>query len=124
MVENNDNVVGDYSNGNKFFCEDTEDKIFLLSKGEVKNTDYGFTYVKNETSNESRQKTATDYAIANGVYVNANNGAWWWLRTPYYDYNNPNKDYSAHVIKVNGIINMNSVTTATGGIVPAMWIVL
>ena len=66
----------------------------------------------------------TAYAISQGVYADANNGGWWWLRTPYYDYNNPEKDYSAHVIKVSGAINMSKVDTATGGVVPAMWIQL
>lgn len=136
-VDNDDNVIGDYSNGNKFFCEDTEDKIFLLSKGEVKIEDYGFTYTKNETSNETKQKGTSDYSYkvitANGY--EPTNGAWWWLRTPAYsatrEYNDngtkvtidsTNKSDLAHNIKVVGTIWSTVVNTTSGGVVPAMWI--
>ena len=138
-VENDDNAIGDYSNGNKFFCSDTEDKIFLLSKGEVKNTSYGFTYVKNETTNSSRQLGTSDYSYA---VIKANgyeptSGAWWWMRTPTYsstkDYKEgtntvtiqtPNKSDTAQNIKVNGTIWSTVVTEPAGGVVPTMWIQL
>ena len=131
-VDNTDKVVADYNSntGNPYLCENTEDKIFLLSKAEIKNgaVKNGFIYElltdADFSTDASRQKTVTAYAISQGVYADANNGGWWWLRTPYYDYNNPEKDYSAHVIKVSGAINMSKVDTATGGVVPAMWIQL
>lgn len=130
-VSNSDKAVADYNSatGNPYLCEDTEDKIFLLSKAEIKNgmvkneVEYNYLTDASFTTDASRQKQATAYAIAqiNGGY-DATNGAWWWLRTPYFDYNAPEKDYSAHVVKVNGSINMSKVDTATGGVAPAMWI--
>jgi hypothetical protein len=124
VVDNNDNTIGDYSNGNKFFCEDTEDKIFLLSKGEAKDADYGFTYVKDESSNDSRKKSASDYAstviIANGY--SPTNSAWWWLRTPSYVAAKDDKSNLAQVVKTSGTYDSYVVDLTTGGVVPAMWI--
>ena len=113
-----DNGVGsaDYSNGNPYLCENTTDKVFLLSKGEVKNSAYGFT------DNTNRTKLATAYAIANGAYSNENNVAWWWLRTPTYDYTQEPRSDLAHRIKVDGSIHNSTVNTSTGGVAPAMWI--
>ena len=116
LVDNNDNVINDYSNGNKFFCEDTEDKIFLIAKGEVKNSAYGFS------SNTDRKMTVTEYAKANGVYADASNGGWWWMRTPCYDSTKSDRSDLAHNLKVDGSIWNTKVSTATGGVVPAMWI--
>ena len=121
LVENNDKVVGDYSNGNKFFCQDTEDKIFLLSKGEVK---------KYQTFNDNseRMKTVTDYAKAQGAFANASGGDWWWMRTPTYQSKDSsgnattNKSDLAHNIKIDGSIFSSNVYLSTGGVVPAMWI--
>ena len=128
VVDNDDKVIGDYTNGNKFFCEDTEDKIFLLSKGEVKMYD-------SFNENGERMKKVTDYAKIQGAYSDENGGDWWWLRTPTYTSektygsgNNavtiktPNKSDTAHNIKVDGSIWSTVVTTDTGGVVPAMWI--
>lgn len=123
-VDNSDNVIGDYSNGNKFFSNDTEDKIFLLSKGEGKQTEYGFTYTKGETANDTRTKTVTDYAKVQGVSVGGTNGdgGWWWLRTPTYNSDKINKSDVAHNIKIAGTYWSSNVYLTTGGVVPAMWI--
>lgn len=52
----------------------TTDKIFLLSVKEAE---------KYFSSDSARQCKPTEYAIANGAYVNDNNGdCWWWLRSP------------------------------------------
>ena len=130
VVDNDDKVIGDYTNGNKFFCEDTEDKIFLLSKGEVKMYD-------KFNQNSERSQNTSDYAkvliTANGYEPNG--AAWWWLRTPTYTstttYNENGDDVSvdtqnksdrAHVIKTDGSIYSYTVDLTTGGVVPAMWI--
>ncbi|MCI6014051.1 MAG: DUF6273 domain-containing protein, partial [Coprobacillus sp.] len=54
------------------------DKVFLLSKDEIKNTSYGFN------SEDDRFKKVTDYAKANFAYeYEDNNNGFYWLRTPY-----------------------------------------
>ena len=116
LVDNDDNIIGDYSNGNKFFCDDTEDKIFLISKGEVKSASYGFN------GNSDRKKTVTDYARSQGAYADANGGDWWWMRTPSYSSANPNKSDLAHNLKVDGSIWSTNVYMTSGGVVPAMWV--
>ena len=134
-VENDDNVVGDYkTNGNKFFCSDTEDKIFLLSKGEVKQ-------YSTFDDNSERVKYTSAYAkkviTANGY--DPSSGAWWWLRTPTYSstikyddayVSTTEKCDRAHSIRgtahsdgrVAGQIDSYQVHLITGGVVPAMWV--
>ena len=52
----------------------TQDQVFLLSIPEVN---------KYFSSDSARQCKPTDYAVANGAYVNSDNGnCWWWLRSP------------------------------------------
>ena len=64
---------------NEYACEDTNDKIFLLSTVEANNSDYGL----NDTT---RQKKATDYAKVQGVAMSYeedyNGNGWWGLRSP------------------------------------------
>ena len=104
----------------------TEDRVFLLARGvkenetgikEVKNADYGFN-TNGATVDYARQKYATEYAIYNGAYVDSNNGAWWWLRTPNTTAN------KVHRIAVDGTMGISDITTQTGGVLPAMWIKL
>lgn len=104
----------------------TEDRVFLLARGvkenetgikEVKNADYGFN-TDGAVADTARQKYATEYAIYNGAYVDGNNGAWWWLRTPY------KADNKVHRIAVDGTMGTSDTTTPTGGVLPAMWIKL
>ncbi len=55
-------------------CRDTDDKIFAMSIDEVK------AYFAND---DSRQAYATDFAKANGCYVDDELGtSYWWLRSP------------------------------------------
>lgn len=63
---------------------DTYDKVFLLSEGETRNPDYGFT-AKSEVLDEARRARFTDYSESKGIlkyiiYDNDIYGAWW-LRT-------------------------------------------
>ncbi len=54
----------------------TQDQVFLLSITEAN---------KYFSSDSARQCEPTDYAVANGTYVNSSNGnCWWWLRSPGY----------------------------------------
>ncbi len=109
-------VASDYKSANPFICENTNDKIFLLSKAEVKNAEYGFT------GDSARVMKATAYAESQGVFANDSNDGWWWLRTPSNSASISTKDDLAHNIKVVGSIWSTNVAISSGGIVPAMWI--
>ncbi len=60
----------------KYECEDTNDKIFLLSKKEIENNDYGFPSEKDELDYPARSREGTDFAGARGVRT------YFLLRTP------------------------------------------
>ena len=77
-------ATSEYITSNEYACENTQDKIFLLSSKEVTNAAYGF---ENELSNHiSRQRKATDYAQAQGAKICTERAymgnASWWLRQP------------------------------------------
>lgn len=70
------------STQNQFACENTSDKIYLLSYKDMYNSNYGFT------DYESKCAKVTDYAKAKGAYWNTlaaymDNG-YYWLRSPEY----------------------------------------
>ena len=123
----NDGISTGY-NPPRFPSEDTNDKIFLLSRADVKNTSYGFTN-SGETTDSARQKKATDYAKIQGASTSTKDGApnswWWWTRTAA---PKPNTTVAndigncAHRISANGTITTGNADTTTGGVVPAMWI--
>ena len=114
IVDNSLNSTGDESNS--YICQDTNDKIFLLSYQEVTNRNLGFI------SDKDRQIKKSDYAIVMGV------DSWssWALRTP--------ASYDSGFIKsvnFSGSAGFSSsfvdggVGTAEfyeNGVVPAMWI--
>lgn len=51
---------------NYYVCDNTIDKVFLLSKADVCNPLYGFQ--ESELSDEYRQVNATDYAYSQGIH--------------------------------------------------------
>ena len=57
----------------------TTDNIFLLSYSEAQNASYGFT--NNTSSTETRKAMGTDYAKAQGLYVDSNKCSYWRLRS-------------------------------------------
>lgn len=91
----------------------TQDQVFLLSITEA-NKYFG--------SDSARQCKPTDYAFANGAYVNSVNGnCGWWLRSPGVT------QYSAHsaayVHNSGGVYEPGSdVDIGTSAVRPAMWI--
>ncbi len=88
--------ASNYDGRNPYVCEDTQDKVWLLSHTDITNEEYGFkkTYVSSVYNSsgvdEARQKCATDYARCQGVWTGAcgnvgeayQNKGYWWLRSP------------------------------------------
>ncbi len=88
----------------------TQDQVFLLSITEVN---------KYFSSDSARQCKPTDYAVANGVYVNStNSNCWWWLRSPGY------RQRDAAYVSSDGVVNVigNYVIGALNAVRPALWI--
>lgn len=63
------------TNENSYACEDTNDKVFLLSIKDVTNIDLGFT--ADVSATQLRKKEVSDYAKSQGIL-----GSKWALRTP------------------------------------------
>ena len=106
-------------------CEDTEDKIFLLSYSEVTNTDYGFS--TNAIEDEAREMLTSDYSRAIGAYTYfttdkhykqcIGNGNWF-LRSP-----SGNNVQNAYMVFYNGCSSdWTYISSSNLGVVPAMWI--
>jgi hypothetical protein len=102
-VDNSASTTASLSN--KYACENTFDKIYLLSYQDIKNSNYGFT------NNESRYAKLTDFAKAVGAYWTTSpeylDNGYYWLRSPDSDYN-----YIASYVDDGG-----SVTYTTYGVV-------
>ncbi len=83
VVDNSATSTGD--SGSRFACNDTHDKIFLLSYKEATEREYGFTNGNDEYCYERRMSTS-DYARANGAWTSVNSNysglGFWWLRSP------------------------------------------
>lgn len=117
---------------------DVSDKIFLLSKSEVSNSNYGFVsadrYIGDSegTKTSSRVRMTTDFAKAIGL--SNNDGVAWWLRSCT-DIANLHDGYnSANFVKNNGnavneVKTYNSSSSYDGrifctyGVVPALCLI-
>ena len=119
-----DNSV--YSTGyssNQYACENTFDKVFLLSCREVTNSDYGFSS-DGEDYDTARRMTVSDYARSTGVNMDTRSSYFgcgsWWLRSP----RSGGSNYACHVYS-NGAANfVNYVDYDNYGVVPALNITL
>ncbi len=82
LASTNPTSEPDYNENNEYTCNNTNDKIFLLSVNEVTNSDYGFPSHTNTSS--KRVRVSTDYAKANYAYQSSIDeyGTEWWLRSP------------------------------------------
>ncbi len=106
------------SGTNDYACDNTSDKIFLLSEKEATTSDYGFTEYDQYGAGNSRIRMPTDYAKANYAYqeATAGYGGWWWLRSPSYRYS-----HDARIINYGGYAyNFTDVYRKYGGVVPAL----
>ncbi len=109
---------------NPYVCENTTDRIFLLSVQEVTKSEYGFAEYNvykgdsNGTTESTRIRMTTDFAKASGAYQNttAGYGGNWWLRSPY-DFTSDR----AHTVTFYGHADsVEDVRQKNGGVVPAL----
>lgn len=101
---------------NSYACANTEDRVFLLSYQDILDPAYGFPADK--AASELRQMKATDYAMSQGIVVNAGFGgaSWWWLRSPRDD-----RNFVSYVHE-SGDTNTAGCVNVYGGVVPALWV--
>ncbi|HAC32742.1 MAG TPA: hypothetical protein DCF70_08980, partial [Treponema sp.] len=123
-AESTTDAGNQHDQATSYACDDTKDKVFLLSVKEATTEAYGFKAYN--VSASSRRRFPTDYAMANYAfsyyysYNGSNNyGGDWWLRSPYYD----NNYYYALQITYSGWgYSSNPVSYSKNGIVPALCI--
>lgn len=102
----------------QYAASNTTDMMFLLSIGDVSNSNYGFGAPDTEGG---RQKFATDYAKKIGAAINTNfsSATWWWLRSPI---GVSNGKATVYGVNSSGTLEKTAhgVNNATPGIVPAI----
>lgn len=122
-----DNSV--YSTGyssNSYVCEDTNDKIFLLSYMEVTNSVYGFS--SDNLDYDTACRITSDYSRAAGVWMTTDNSyygnSYWWLRSPSRAYAVDARYVyyygSTSTGPYNSISGVHTVNFSTTGVVPAL----
>lgn len=97
---------------NPYKCNNTNDKVFLLSELELQ------TYYQDSSK---RQAKATDYAYSQGTYYYNfdNKYCYWWSRSPH-----NSKPSRANVAYNDGFINGFGVGSIDCGVRPACWVKL
>ena len=119
-----DNSV--YSTGyssNPYACENTFDKVFLLSYREVTNSAYGFAS-SYSTKDTARRMLTSDFSRATGAYMSTDSSyygnGWWWLRSP----DNDSFSYARNVRYLGSADYINYVLYDYRGVVPALNLML
>ena len=80
FVDNSVTTTG--SNISEYICNDTNDKVFLLSYKDYLNPEYGFSEDRS-CEDEMRQSKPSEWAVARGVLQRyLPSGATYWTRTP------------------------------------------
>ena len=118
-VKNDLNSTKSYDNSvtySDYICDNTSDKVFLLSLAELVNGDW-FEHVK---TSAKRIRGYSDFALANNLYLYSG-GGYWWSRTP------RNPSYGTHYgysVKQDGDVLGSSpdIERKYFGIVPAICI--
>ena len=103
---------------NQYACDDTNDKIYLLS--------YAEAYAMDSTTtvfSEVRERITSDYSRATGalMYTGTNyygRKGFWWLRSPNY----LNSSYAYYVSLGGDLLYLNFVSYTCIGVVPALQI--
>ena len=125
-VDNSEESASPYGSSinNKCTCENTSDKVFLLSIREVTNEANGFA--SSFTSDAARKMMTSDYSRATGAYMDTtedyNGNGWWWTRSPYDS--NDRFTTKAYMIFETGISSPYDIGSSAGGVVPALRIQL
>lgn len=116
-VTNEDNPEFGTNGGNN-----TKDKVFLLSFGDIMNSTYGFN-IEPDNEDLARQAQGTAFAKSNGVLIRDGSyhfaNSYWWLRSPA---GGPNY---AGIVFYNGSVsyfNYYDVNSTNNGVRPALWI--
>ncbi len=110
IVDNSISSTG--RNKNAYICDNTKDKLFLLSILEANK------YFKSDLE---RQKNGTLYAIKEGLTVNNEHKGCWWLRSPYDDGRESNW---ACYVGDDGKFKIHNINRDFIGVCPACWIKL
>ncbi len=105
---------------NPFACNNTNDKVFLLSFMDVTNTEYGFSH--EPESSYTREKRTTAYARVQGVFLKQPYGGFWWLRSP--DYDHYRVGTYVRAIGYDGYRTHGNVCDTNIGVVPALHLAL
>lgn len=112
---------------NPYACNDTLDKVFLLSAKDVTDIVYGYSATDLQKNDNSRLKRATDYAMYKGVNTVSQDEigskgnsdqvgcGFWWLRSPS-NYN----DYTSCFVSSSGYIYYTNIRNEILGVVPAL----
>jgi len=78
-------ALNNNATASKYNSPATKDKVFMLSKAEASNKEYGFS-TNYSTPDKLRKAKATDYSKCQGIYVHSEGAdkgnSSWWLRTP------------------------------------------
>lgn len=120
-VNNGPDSTGYFNNA--YACNNTKDKIFLLSAAEVLDTACGFS--SSDEADPARAKKGTDYAKAQGLWASESGdmagSSWWLLRSADKDI-----DHGVREVNINGAIKgyYSDVLITYRGIAPALWIEL
>lgn len=116
VVTNVDNsAASTASTENANACDNTNDKVFLLSYAEVTNEDYGFEF-------STRKFLTTAYALCQGAYANTSGYGWVMLRSPS-DEDAFDMLYITHIGYVSAGTSRR-VNETICGTVPALWLTL
>ncbi|MBO4572819.1 MAG: hypothetical protein J5762_03520 [Clostridia bacterium] len=106
-----------------YVCENTYDRVFLLSAQEVTKSKYGFeNHVYSPDT--ARQKTASDYAKIQSACAFGDDYGYWWLRTPSEEKTKVKGDSAMFVHPNSKANNFSRVNCTPCGIVPALKIAL
>ena len=125
-VDNSKESASPYGStiNNRCTCENTNDKVFLLSIREATNEANGFA--SSFTSDAARKMMTSDYSRATGAYMDTsgdqNGNGWWWTRSPYDS--NDRFTTKAYMIFETGISSPYDIGSSAGGVVPALRIQL